>query len=113
MLQKALKHWLVLISSWNSGIEFVVCLQGCDSTNAQLIMLGDVFRGKAPSTLTKHAKQHEDTLSDACRCWTGFSPVMNLHCTMRFVSFGVKGLRLPEVKEFWKPLHLHVIQWAF
>ena len=55
MLQKALKHWLVLISSWNSSIEFVICLQGCDSTNAQLIMLGDVFRGKAPSTLTKRA----------------------------------------------------------
>ena len=55
MLQKALKHWLVLISSWSDSVEFVACLKGCDSTNAQLIMLGDVFRGKAPSTLTKRA----------------------------------------------------------
>ena len=69
MLQKALKHWLVLISSWNSGIEFVVCLQGCDSTNAQLIMLGDVFRGKAPSTLTKRA----NSMKTLCHMLAGFS----------------------------------------
>ena len=54
-LQRALKHWLVISSSWTREIEFVQCLSGCDSVNAQLIMLGDVFRGKAPSTLTKRA----------------------------------------------------------
>ena len=55
LLQKALKHWLVLALSWKQEIEFVLCLHGCDSTNSQLIMLGDVFRGKAPSTLSKRA----------------------------------------------------------
>ena len=50
LLQKALKHWLVLALSWCDSLDFVVCLKGCNSTNAQLIMLGDVFRGKAPST---------------------------------------------------------------
>ena len=54
-LQRALKHWLVIALSWSGDIEFVQCLTGCDSVNAQLIMLGDVFRGKAPSTLTKRA----------------------------------------------------------
>ena len=54
-LQRALKHWLVIVTSWSSNVEFVQCLAGCDSVNAQLIMLGDVFRGKAPSTLTKRA----------------------------------------------------------
>ena len=54
-LQRALKHWLVIALSWSGEIEFVQCLAGCDSVNAQLIMLGDVFRGKAPSTLTKRA----------------------------------------------------------
>ena len=54
-LQKALKHWLILIGSWRSEIEFVTCVGGCENTNAQLIMLGDVFRGKAPSTLTQRA----------------------------------------------------------
>ena len=55
LLQKALKHWLVLALSWCDSLDFVVCLKGCNSTNAQLIMLGDVFRGKAPSTLNKRA----------------------------------------------------------
>jgi hypothetical protein len=55
LLQKSLKHWLVLTTAWRSDIEFVICLQGCDSSNSQLIMLGDVFRGKAPSTLNKRA----------------------------------------------------------
>ena len=32
-----------------------MCLHGCESTHAQRIMLGDVFRGKAASTLTKRA----------------------------------------------------------
>ena len=54
-LQRALKHWLIIIETWNTRVEFVMCLQGCESTNAQLIMLGDVFKGKAPSTLTKRA----------------------------------------------------------
>ena len=54
-LQKAIKHWLVLISTWSDAVEFVQCISGCDSVNAQLIMLGDVFRGKAPGTLTKRA----------------------------------------------------------
>ena len=54
-LQTALKHWLVSISAWNHSVEFVRCVMGCDSTNSQLIMLGDVFRGKAPSILTKRA----------------------------------------------------------
>ena len=54
-LQRALKHWLVIASSWSGEIEFVQCLAGCDSVNAQLILLGDAFRGKAPSTLTKRA----------------------------------------------------------
>jgi hypothetical protein len=54
-LQRALKHWLGIALSWSGEIEFVQCLAGCDSVNAQLIMLGDVFRGKAPSTLTKRA----------------------------------------------------------
>ena len=55
LLQKALKHWLVLALSWCDSVELVGCLKGCNSTNAQLIMLGDVFRGKAPSTLNKRA----------------------------------------------------------
>ena len=55
LLQKALKHWLVIIGSWTDSIDFVFCLNGCESIDAQLIMLGDVFRGKAPSTLTKRA----------------------------------------------------------
>ena len=54
-LQTALKHWLVLISAWDQSVEFVRCVMGCDSTNSKLIMLGDVFRGKAPSTLSKRA----------------------------------------------------------
>eukprot|EP00435_Cladocopium_sp_Y103_P075622 s366_g61.t1 len=54
-LQKSLKHWLILIETWDPTTEFVQCLLGCESVNAQLIMLGDVFRGKAPSTLTKCA----------------------------------------------------------
>ena len=32
-----------------------MCLNGCESSNARLLMLGDVFRGKAPSTLTKRS----------------------------------------------------------
>ena len=55
LLQLSLKHWLVLIESWDNNIEFVVCLNGCESSNARLLMLGDVFRGKAPSTLTKRS----------------------------------------------------------
>eukprot|EP00435_Cladocopium_sp_Y103_P076319 s49_g90.t1 len=54
-LQRALKHWLVLIETWEPENDFVQCVLGCDSSNSQLIMLGDVFRGKAPSTLTKRA----------------------------------------------------------
>ena len=54
-LQRALKHWLVTIENWTDTVDFVQCIAGCDSVNAQLIMLGDVFRGKAPSTLTKRA----------------------------------------------------------
>ena len=55
LLQVALKHWLILIGSWRDDIEFVACVNGCENTNARLILLGDVFRGKAPSTLTKRA----------------------------------------------------------
>ena len=54
-LQRALKHWLVISSTWSSEVDFVQCLAGCDSVHDQLVMLGDVFRGKAPSTLTKRA----------------------------------------------------------
>ena len=54
-LQKAIKHWLVIISTWSDTVEFVQCISGCDSVNSQLIMLGDVFRGKAPGTLSKRA----------------------------------------------------------
>ena len=54
-LQKSLKHWLVLVESWAEDVEFVKCISGCDSVNSKLIMLGDVFRGKAPSTLSKRA----------------------------------------------------------
>ena len=28
LLQKSLKHWLVLTTTWRSDIEFVICLQG-------------------------------------------------------------------------------------
>ena len=55
LLQKSLKHWLVLTTTWRCDIELVMCMQGCDSNNSQHIMLGDVFRGKSPSTLTKRA----------------------------------------------------------
>ena len=55
LMQKALKHWLVLALTWTGDVDFVLCLKGCDSVNSQLIMLGDVFRGKAPSTLNKRA----------------------------------------------------------
>ena len=54
-LQKAIEHWLVLISSWSDAVEFVQCFSGCESVNAQFIMLGDVFRGNALGTLTKRA----------------------------------------------------------
>ena len=54
-LQRALKHWLVLVMDWQDSVDFVQCVAGCDSVNSQLIMLGDVFRGKAPSTLSKRA----------------------------------------------------------
>ena len=54
-LQKALKHWLVIILTWSADVEFVQCVTGCDSVNSQLIMLGDVFRGKAPGTLSKRS----------------------------------------------------------
>ena len=54
-LQKALKHWLVIILTWSADVEFVQCITGCDSVNSQLIMLGDVFRGKAPGTLSKRS----------------------------------------------------------
>ena len=46
---------LVLIESWAEDVEFVKCILGCDSVNSKLIMLEDVFRGKAPSTLSKRA----------------------------------------------------------
>ena len=74
LLQKALKHWLVLALSWTGDIEFVLCLNGCDSANSQLIMLGDVFRGKAPSTLNKRANSMKilcnmlDEMSVTCPC---------------------------------------------
>lgn len=54
-LQKALKHWAVIVEAWDPRIPFVETLLGCDSINAQLILLGDVFRNKAPSTLLKRA----------------------------------------------------------
>ena len=34
LLQKALKHWLVLALSWTGDIEFVLCLNGCDLANS-------------------------------------------------------------------------------
>ena len=43
-LQRALMHWLVIATFWSSNVEFVQCLTGCDSVNAQLIMPGDVCR---------------------------------------------------------------------
>ena len=36
-LQRALKHWLVIISSWTDTVDFVQCIAGCDSVNSQLI----------------------------------------------------------------------------
>ena len=42
-----------LTTTWRCDIEIVICLQGCDASNSLLIMLGDVFRGKATSTLDK------------------------------------------------------------
>ena len=55
LLPKSLRHWLVLTTTWRCDIEIVICLQGGDSSNSQLIMLGDVFRGKATSTLDKRS----------------------------------------------------------
>lgn len=55
LLQKALKHWAVIVEGWNPEVAFVHTLLGCDSINAQLIFLSDVFRNKAPSTLMKRA----------------------------------------------------------
>ena len=54
-LQKVLKHWLVIILPWSTGRKFVQCVTGCDSVNSKLIMLGVVFRGKAPGTWSKRA----------------------------------------------------------
>ena len=54
-LQRALKHWAVLIESWEPSVSFVQMVLGCESINAQLILLGDVFRRKAPGTLLKRA----------------------------------------------------------
>ena len=55
LLQKVLKCWSVLALSWCDSVDFVVCLKGCNSTNVQLTMLGDVYRGKASNTLNKRA----------------------------------------------------------
>ena len=71
-LQKALKHWLVIISTWSNTVEFVQCISGCDSVNAQLIMLGDVFRGKAPGTLSKRANSMKILCEQLERVGTSF-----------------------------------------
>eukprot|EP00438_Fugacium_kawagutii_P023003 Skav205111 [mRNA] locus=scaffold1864:7135:8145:+ [translate_table: standard] len=55
LLQKSLKHWAVIVEGWDPSVAFVDTLLGCDSINSQLILLGDVFRNKAPSTLIKRA----------------------------------------------------------
>ena len=54
-LPEATKHWLVSFLSWSDAVEFVQCISCCDSVDARLIMLGDVFRGKAPGILTMMA----------------------------------------------------------
>jgi len=60
-LQKAIKHWLVIISTWSDTVEFVQCISGCDSVNSQLIMLGDVS-GQSTRDSVEEGKQHEDSL---------------------------------------------------
>ena len=86
-LQKALKHWLIVIESWNMHIEFVTCLRGCESTNAQLIMLGDVFKGKAPSTLAKRANSMKllgKMLEEIGQSFPCDEPTLyNVLCTLR------------------------------
>ena len=54
-LPEATKHWLVSFLSWYDAVEFVQCISCCDSVDARLIMLGDVFRGEAPGILTMMA----------------------------------------------------------
>ena len=47
-LQKALKHWLVIILTWSQMLNLCSALQVAIQLILSLIMLGDVFRGKAP-----------------------------------------------------------------
>lgn len=66
LLQRALKHWAVMIEGWGPSVHFVQMLVECDSINSQIIMLGDVFKNKAPSTLMKRA----NSLKKLC-CYLG------------------------------------------
>ena len=110
-LQKALKHWLILIGSWRSEIEFVTCVGGCENTNAQLIMLGDVFRGKAPSTLTKRANSMKVLCSMLEQDGYSFHAVRT-NFMGSFVNFVAKVLPHQEVKVSLKLSLLSGIQWA-
>ena len=101
LLQKALKHWLVLALSWCDSVDLVGCLKGCNSTNAQLIMLGDVFRGKAPSTLNKRAGSMKllcQMLGERNIVFLAMSRDFMEYC----VNYAVVGHRLLGARAFWK-----------
>ena len=109
-MQRALKHWLVISSSWTREIEFVQCLSGCDSVNAQLIMLGDVFRGKAPSTLTKRANSMKFLCEQLELVGHEFL-AQNPHYMAFFANCDNRDSRPPSLRAFWKRLHLYGTAW--
>ena len=79
-LQKALKNWAVIIEGWELNVPFVQPVLACDSINAQLILLGDIFGNKAHSTLLKRA----NSIKRLAVTWGSlacFFHVQNLCCT--------------------------------
>ena len=107
-LQRALKHWLVISMSWKHETEFVKCLSGCDSVNAQLIMLGDVFRGKAPSTLTKRANSMK-CLCEQLELLGQEFPCNEPELCACFANYASRDFQPPSLRAFLKQLLLCVI----
>ena len=59
LLQSALKRWLVVVISFDPATTVWVQLAAETDDVGKLTVLGDLFRGKAPTTLLKRARAVE------------------------------------------------------
>ena len=59
ILQKALKRWLVVIGTFDRGSNIFQQLDEATQDSDKVNILGDYFRGKAPSTLLKRVRAVE------------------------------------------------------